>query len=60
MFYALWVASAAAGTLNSGVLGNLNALGLDAAFAAVYLALAVPYLIERRALEASTLAASSR
>ena len=47
----------AAGTLVGGVLGDPNALGLDAAFAALFLALAVPYLRERRAREAAALAA---
>ena len=40
-----------------GVLGDPNALGLDAAFAALFLALAMPYLRERRAREAAALAA---
>jgi len=57
VFYGLWVASTAAGTLVGGVLGDPNALGLDAAFAALFLALAVPYLRERRAREAAALAA---
>jgi branched chain amino acid efflux pump len=57
VFYGLWVASTAAGTLVGGVLGDPNALGLDAAFAALFLALAVPYLRERRARQAAALAA---
>jgi branched chain amino acid efflux pump len=57
VFYGLWVASTAAGTLIGGVLGDPNALGLDAAFAALFLALAVPYLRERRSREAAALAA---
>jgi 4-azaleucine resistance transporter AzlC len=57
LFYVLWVASTAAGTLIGGVLEDPNALGLDAAFAALFLALAVPYLRERRAREAAALAA---
>src|SRR4026209_951266 len=48
-FYVLWVASTALGTVLGGVLENPNELGLDAAFAALFLALAVPYLRERRA-----------
>jgi branched chain amino acid efflux pump len=56
-FYVLWVASTAAGTLVGGVLDDPNALGLDAAFAALFLALAVPYLRERRARQAAALAA---
>jgi 4-azaleucine resistance transporter AzlC len=56
-FYVLWVASTALGTVLGGVLENPNALGLDAAFAALFLALAVPYLRERRAREAAALGA---
>jgi len=57
VFYGLWVGSTAAGTLIGGVLGDPNALGLDAAFAALFLALAVPYLRDRRSREAAALAA---
>jgi predicted branched-subunit amino acid permease len=56
-FYVLWVASTALGTVLGGVFENPNALGLDAAFAALFLALAVPYLRERRARQAAALAA---
>ena len=56
-FYVLWVASTALGTVLGGVLENPNELGLDAAFAALFLALAVPYLRERWAREAAALAA---
>jgi branched chain amino acid efflux pump len=56
-FYVLWVGSTALGTVLGGVLDDPNALGLDAAFAALFLALAVPYLRERRAREAAALAA---
>ena len=56
-FYVLWVASTLAGTFVGGVLDDPNALGLDAAFAALFLALAVPYLRERRAREAAALGA---
>ncbi len=56
-FYVLWVASTALGTVLGGVLDNPNALGLDAAFAALFLALAVPYLRDRRAREAAALGA---
>ena len=54
LLYVLWVSSTAAGALVGGV---LNALGLDAAFAALFLALARPYLRGRRALQAAALAA---
>ena len=56
-FYVLWVASTALGTVLGGVLENPNELGLDAAFAALFLALAVPYLRERKARQAAALAA---
>jgi 4-azaleucine resistance transporter AzlC len=57
VFYVLWVGSTAAGTAIGGVLDDPNALGLDAAFAALFLALAVPNLRERRARQAAALAA---
>ena len=57
LFYVLWIASTAAGTAIGGVLDDPNALGLDAAFAALFLAMAVPYLRERRARQAAALAA---
>ena len=53
LFYALWVGSTALGTVLGGVLENPNALGLDAAFAALFLALAVPYLREPRGRQAA-------
>ncbi|HEX4747687.1 MAG TPA: AzlC family ABC transporter permease [Gaiellaceae bacterium] len=58
VFYVLWVGSTAAGTFVGGVLDDPNALGLDAAFAALFLALAVPYLRARRARQAAALAAA--
>jgi len=57
LFYVLWVSSTALGTLVGGVLGDPNSLGLDAAFAALFLALAMPYLRERKSCEAAALAA---
>jgi 4-azaleucine resistance transporter AzlC len=57
VFYVLWVGSTAAGTFVGGVLDDPNALGLDAAFAALFLALAVPYLREKRSRQAAALAA---
>jgi 4-azaleucine resistance transporter AzlC len=57
VFYVLWVGSTALGTVLGGVLENPNALGLDAAFAALFLALAVPYLRDPRARQAAALAA---
>ena len=58
VFYVLWVSSTALGTVIGGALGDPNALGLDAAFAVLFLALAVPYLRERRSREAAALAAT--
>jgi len=58
LLYAFWVTSTALGTVVGGLLGDPNALGLDAAFAALFLALAFPYLRERRALQAAALAAA--
>jgi len=55
-FYVLWVGSTALGAVVGGVFEDPNALGLDAAFAALFLALAVPYLRDRRALQAAVLA----
>ena len=58
LLYVLWVGSTALGTAIGGVLEDPDALGLDAAFAALFLALAAPYLRERRALQAAVLAAA--
>ena len=57
LLYALWVSSTALGTLLGGALGDPNAIGLDAAFAALFLGLTLPFLRERRAREAAALAA---
>ena len=57
VFYGLWLGSTAAGTVVGGVLGDPNALGLDAAFAALFLALALPYLRGARSRRAAGLAA---
>ena len=57
LLYVLWVSSTAVGALAGDLLGDPNDLGLDAAFAALFLALARPYLRGKRALEAATLAA---
>jgi predicted branched-subunit amino acid permease len=55
LLYVLWVGSTALGTLLGGVLGDPNGIGLDAAFAALFLALLFPYLKGRRALQAAAL-----
>jgi len=57
LLYVLWVPSTALGMILGEGLGDPNDLGLDAAFAALFLALARPYLRGRRALEAAALAA---
>ena len=54
--YVLWVVSTALGTVVGDVLGDYNDLGLDTTFAALFLALARPYLHGRRVLEAAALA----
>ena len=56
LFYVCWVGSTALGTVVGGVFGDPNALGLDAAFAALFLALAVPYLRDRSGRRAAALA----
>jgi 4-azaleucine resistance transporter AzlC len=55
--YVLWVASTLLGTLAGGALEDPNAIGLDTAFAVLFLALALPYLRGRRELEAAALGA---
>jgi predicted branched-subunit amino acid permease len=57
LLYVLWVTSTAVGTLVGDRLGDPSDYGLDAAFAALFLGLALPYLRSRRALEAAALAA---
>ena len=54
--YVLWVVSTALGTVLGSALGDPNQLGLDAAFAALFLALLAPYLRARRAAQAAALA----
>ena len=58
VLYVLWVGSTAVGTVAGGVLEDPTALGLDAAFAALFLALAVPYLRGASARQAALLAAA--
>ena len=57
LFYGLWVGGTALGTV-VGDLFDPEAIGLDAAFAALFLALLAPYLRSRRAL-ATALAAAA-
>jgi 4-azaleucine resistance transporter AzlC len=56
LLYVLWVSSTALGTVVGSALGDPNDLGLDAAFAALFLGLALPYLRGRKALEAAAVA----
>jgi 4-azaleucine resistance transporter AzlC len=58
VLYVFWVGSTALGTVVGGALDDPNELGLDAAFAALFLALAFPYLRSRRVLQAAALAAA--
>ena len=56
LLYVLWVTSTAIGSVVGSVLGDPNDLGLDAAFAALFLALARPYLREQKAVAAALIA----
>jgi 4-azaleucine resistance transporter AzlC len=56
LFWLLWIGGTALGTL-VGDLFDPGAIGLDAAFPALFLALLVPYLRTRRALAAALTAA---
>jgi predicted branched-subunit amino acid permease len=56
--YVLWVGATALGAVAGGALEDPDALGFDAAFAVLFLALAAPYLRSRRALQAAGLAAA--
>ena len=57
LLYAVWVGGTALGT----VIGDLldpEAIGIDAAFPALFLALLAPYLRDRRALATALVAAT--
>ena len=56
LLYVLWIAGTALGTA-AGDLLDPEAIGLDAAFPALFLALLAPYLRERRALVTAVTAA---
>jgi predicted branched-subunit amino acid permease len=56
LLYVLWVGATALGAFVGGALEDPDALGFDAAFAVLFLALAAPYLRNRRALQAAALA----
>ena len=53
--YVAWVVGTAAGLLGGGFIGDPSRLGLDAAFPALFLALVVPQLRNRRAVVAALL-----
>ena len=57
LFWLLWVGGTAAGTLVGDLL-EPTAIGLDAAFPALFLALLVPYVRTRRALAAALTSAA--
>ena len=57
LLYVLWVSSTAVGALAASTLADPASLGLDAAFAALFLALAAPFVRGRKAVTASVLAA---
>jgi len=56
--YVSWVAGTAVGAVGGRVLGDPATLGLDAAFPALFLALLLPQLRNRRALLAAFLGAA--
>jgi len=58
LLYVTWVAGTAVGAIGGEVLADPEALGLDAAFPALFLALLVPQIHDRRALAAALLGAA--
>jgi branched chain amino acid efflux pump len=56
--YVCWIGGTAIGSIAGASIGDPNALGLDAAFAALFLALLVPQLKDRRRLQAAILGAT--
>jgi len=58
LLYLAWVAGTALGVLGGEALGDPEALGLDAAFPALFLALLVPQVRDRRAAIAAVLGAA--
>jgi predicted branched-subunit amino acid permease len=56
LLYVLWVTSTALGAVVGSALEDTDALGFDAAFAVLFLGLALPYLRTRRAVLAAALA----
>jgi len=58
VLYASWVVGTAVGAIGGEALGDPATLGLDAAFPALFLALLVPQLRDRRAVQAAILGAA--
>jgi branched chain amino acid efflux pump len=58
VLYVGWISGTAVGAFGASVLGDPERLGLDAAFPALFLALLVPLLRERRMLFAAVLGAA--
>jgi 4-azaleucine resistance transporter AzlC len=58
LLYACWVGGTAVGSIGGEALGDPAALGLDAAFPALFLALLVPMVRSRRPLVAALLGAA--
>jgi len=59
LLYTCWVTGTAAGALGGEVVGDPDSLGLDAAFAALFLALLVLQINSRRAVSAALLGGAS-
>ena len=57
LIYVLWVGSTALGSILGSSLADPDSIGLDAAFAALFLGLAMPYVRGGRAVAASAIAA---
>ena len=58
LLYASWVGGTAIGSIGGEVLGDPEVLGLDAAFPALFLALLVPQIRDRRTLAAAVVGAT--
>jgi 4-azaleucine resistance transporter AzlC len=58
LLYVVWIGGTAVGTFAGDALGDPDAIGLDAAFPALFLALLVPYLRVPRATAAALAAAA--
>jgi 4-azaleucine resistance transporter AzlC len=58
LLYLMWVSGTGAGLLLGNAIGDANRLGLDAAFPALFLALLVPQVRDRRRVAAALLGAA--